>query len=58
MGLNNDTEPFGFVDPACATRAVHLIPAFEHGRTAELLGPSIGFCIMSTGMKNKLIISY
>jgi len=38
----DDTEPFGFVDPACVIRAVHLIPAFEHGHTAELLGPSIG----------------
>jgi len=28
-------------DPACVIRAVHLIPAFEHGRTTELLGPSI-----------------
>jgi hypothetical protein len=34
-------EAFGFVDPSQIIRAVHLIPAFMHGRTSELLGPSI-----------------
>jgi hypothetical protein len=33
---------FGFIDPAQVIRAVHLIPAFHHMRTDELLpGPSI-----------------
>jgi hypothetical protein len=32
---------FGFVDPANIVRGVHLIPAFAHGRTDELLAPSI-----------------
>jgi hypothetical protein len=38
---SDDTEPFGFLDPANVIRAVHLIPAFAHGRTDGLLGPSI-----------------
>ncbi|KIJ33763.1 hypothetical protein M422DRAFT_182849, partial [Sphaerobolus stellatus SS14] len=37
----DDTEPFGFVDPARVIRSVHLIPAFAHGKTNELLGKSI-----------------
>ncbi|KIJ50228.1 hypothetical protein M422DRAFT_245470 [Sphaerobolus stellatus SS14] len=37
----DDTEPFGFVDPARIIRSVHLIPAFAHGKTNELLGKSI-----------------
>jgi hypothetical protein len=32
---------FGFVDPTCVVRAVHLIPAFHLGRTTEIMGPSI-----------------
>lgn len=33
------SEPgaFGFLEPGIIIRAVHLIPAFAHGRTAELL---------------------
>lgn len=39
---NNDGGPaFGFLDPQHIIRGVHLGPAFAHGRTAELLGPSI-----------------
>jgi hypothetical protein len=38
---SDDTEPFGFLDPAHIIRACHLIPAFAHGRTQELLSPSI-----------------
>lgn len=34
-------DPFGFLDPQLVIRAVHLMPAFAHGRTDELLGPSI-----------------
>jgi hypothetical protein len=30
---------FGFLDPAQVIRGVHIIPAFAHGRTAELLSP-------------------
>lgn len=32
---------FSFVNPAEVIRGIHLIPAFAHGKTAELLGPSI-----------------
>ncbi|THU88486.1 hypothetical protein K435DRAFT_679709, partial [Dendrothele bispora CBS 962.96] len=32
---------FGFLDPACVIRAVHLIPAFSLGSTKAFLGPSI-----------------
>lgn len=33
---------FGFLDPALVVRATHLIPAFHHGFTAELLAsPSL-----------------
>jgi len=31
---------FGFLDPALVIRSVHLIPAFAHGQTNELLSPS------------------
>lgn len=30
-------DPFGFLDPNEVIRAVHLIPAFQNGRTHELL---------------------
>ncbi|PPQ78449.1 hypothetical protein CVT24_001579 [Panaeolus cyanescens] len=42
-GTNKDplaSPPFGFIDPAHVIRAVHLIPAFHHGHTQGLLGPS------------------
>lgn len=39
---DDDTDPFGFVDPADVIRACHLIPAFTFGRTEDLLPPSIG----------------
>lgn len=32
---------FGFIHPSCMIRACHVIPAFRHGRTTSLLGPSI-----------------
>jgi hypothetical protein len=32
---------FGFIDPAEVIWGVHLIPAFAHGKTDGLLGPSI-----------------
>ncbi|TBU39749.1 hypothetical protein BD309DRAFT_1083226 [Dichomitus squalens] len=35
-----DNVSFGFVDPDDILRAAYLIPAFEHGGTTELLGPS------------------
>lgn len=34
-------EPFGFVNPDSVIRACHLIPAFEFGRTMDLLPESI-----------------
>ena len=34
------STPFGFVDPAIIIRAVHLIPAFAHLETPDLLGQS------------------
>ncbi|KAI0083356.1 hypothetical protein BDY19DRAFT_856713, partial [Irpex rosettiformis] len=36
-----DADAFGFLDPTDVLRAVHLIPAFAHDQTTELLGPSI-----------------
>lgn len=38
---SRDEAAFGFLDPAEIIRGVHLIPAFHHGQTRELLGPSI-----------------
>jgi hypothetical protein len=38
---SDDPDVFGFLDPNEVIRAVHLIPAFNEGRTASLLGPSI-----------------
>jgi hypothetical protein len=38
---STDEGAFGFLDPNEIIRAVHLIPAFRHGKTFELLGPSI-----------------
>lgn len=32
-----DPAAFGFLDPNLVIRAIHLIPAFSHGRTKELL---------------------
>jgi hypothetical protein len=32
---------FGFLDPSHVIRGVHLIPAFAHSRTSDLLGPSL-----------------
>ncbi|PPR02756.1 hypothetical protein CVT24_002089 [Panaeolus cyanescens] len=36
----NHSPSFGFIDPASVIRAVHLIPAFSHSFTDDLLGPS------------------
>jgi hypothetical protein len=38
---HTDPEAFGFLDPRAVIRAVHLIPAFAHGRTHSLCPPSI-----------------
>ncbi|KAF8492474.1 hypothetical protein JB92DRAFT_3127902 [Gautieria morchelliformis] len=38
---SDDTEPFGFLDPANVVHACHLIPALAHGRMHELLPPLI-----------------
>jgi len=39
----HEPDAFGFIHPDEIIRAVHLIPAFKHGRTEELLGtPSLG----------------
>ncbi|KIJ41937.1 hypothetical protein M422DRAFT_254951 [Sphaerobolus stellatus SS14] len=37
----DDTDSFGFLDPVPVIQAVHLIPAFNEGRTKELLGDSV-----------------
>ncbi|THG92753.1 hypothetical protein EW026_g8258 [Hermanssonia centrifuga] len=37
----HDAGPFGFLDPALVVCAVHLIPAFHHGKTDTLLPDSI-----------------
>lgn len=34
------TEPYGFVSLSHIIRACHLIPAFAHGKTSELLPPA------------------
>ena len=40
---SNDPEAFGLVHPEEIIRAIHLIPAFKSGRTAEYLeGPTKG----------------
>jgi hypothetical protein len=36
-----DPDAFGFLDPKDVLRGVHIIPAFAHGKTDELLGRSI-----------------
>lgn len=43
VGFVDADEPgaFGFLDPALVLRGAHLIPAFAHGRTKELMGPSV-----------------
>ncbi|KAI0684253.1 hypothetical protein C8T65DRAFT_593884, partial [Cerioporus squamosus] len=33
-------NPFGFIDPSNVLRASYLMPAFNHGETKHLLGPS------------------
>ena len=38
---SDDELPFGFLDPLHIIRGCHLIPAFHHGRTDDLLPPSI-----------------
>ena len=43
VGFVPETDPyaFGFIDPNEVIRGIHLIPAFHHGRTSSLLGPSV-----------------
>ena len=43
VGFIDGDEPsaFGFIDPASVVRAVHLIPAFDLGRTNAIMGPSM-----------------
>lgn len=38
--FGGEDEPFGFVDPATVIRGCHLIPAYEFGRTMDLLPES------------------
>ena len=39
-------DAFGFLEPDCIVRSVHLIPTFHHGYTQELLpGPSCIHCV-------------
>ena len=46
----DDGSPkFGLVDPSRIVRAVHLVPAFRHGKTEELLPPSYLARIKDTG---------
>src|SRR4051812_31032463 len=37
----DNPDAFGFLDPKDIICGVHLIPAFAHGHTSELLAPSI-----------------
>ncbi|KDR76734.1 hypothetical protein GALMADRAFT_225666 [Galerina marginata CBS 339.88] len=40
--VNSDSPTaFGFLDPSDVIRGSHLLPAFAHGTTGRLLGPSI-----------------
>lgn len=41
FGDAEDSDAFGFVDPARVIRGIHIIPAFAHSTTDELLGKSI-----------------
>ncbi|THV03577.1 hypothetical protein K435DRAFT_817199 [Dendrothele bispora CBS 962.96] len=43
VGFIDGDDPcaFGFVDPALVVRAAHLVPAFDLGRTSDIMGPSI-----------------
>lgn len=38
---HNSTNSFGFLNPKEVIRGVHLIPAFESGRTSVYLAPSV-----------------
>ena len=38
---SEDSGAFGFLDAQQIIRGVHLIPAFNHGKTTELLGVSM-----------------
>lgn len=38
---HEETPAFGFVHPSQVLRGAHLIPAFAHGRTKDLLPPSV-----------------
>lgn len=38
---NGSSPAFGFLDPMAVVRAVHLQPAFQYGRTQDLLGRSV-----------------
>ncbi|KAJ7213049.1 hypothetical protein GGX14DRAFT_620012 [Mycena pura] len=38
---HDNPDVFGFLDPNDVLRGAHLIPAFHHGRTNDLLPPSI-----------------
>lgn len=38
---SDNPEAFGFLDPNEVIRGVHMIPAFAHGHTSDLLAPSI-----------------
>ncbi|CDO77563.1 hypothetical protein BN946_scf184912.g62 [Trametes cinnabarina] len=40
--IDSQEDSFGFIDPCDIVRGAHLIPAFTHGRTADLLaGPTV-----------------
>jgi hypothetical protein len=40
LGFLRGAAAFGFVDPDVVIRGVHLIPAFDHGHTDDLLPES------------------
>ena len=39
LNANCDSGAFGFLDPSMVIRGVHVVPAFAHGQTADLLHP-------------------
>ncbi|KAI0754052.1 hypothetical protein C8Q80DRAFT_1225985 [Daedaleopsis nitida] len=50
----DDDPSFGFVDPSDVVRASHIIPAFAHRHTEELLGPSLARNVASQSPEDNM----
>ena len=55
---NDPSGAFGFLDPARAIRACHLIPAFAYGKTTELLQPSQAWDFSTVDWVNYYVSRY